>query len=160
MLELGLASGVSGWIWGSALRRNGKGTLDSVDIAPKPNAVEGFRRLIADGIATAHVADGAEFVERLEGGEYDVAFSDALHTYEFNRRLARALREKLPRATHFYHEWSLSPLASRADARYVSMRVNLGSCGERQAFEEAFTDGYRHIGVPSSCGVGAVLPAR
>jgi hypothetical protein len=121
--------------------------------------VPGFLALIERGVARAHVADGVDFVEQLSGDEFDVVFSDALHTYEFNRRLALALHRKLPRATHFYHEWSLSPLASRRDTRYVSMRVNLGSCGERQAFEEAFGSGYRHLGVPSSCGLGAVLGA-
>jgi hypothetical protein len=158
VLELGYASGVSSWVWATALERNGNGVLHTVDVKDFADNIAPFHRLMDEGRIRPYVEDGVAFVERLEG-TYDLTFSDALHTYAFNLRLARALRAKAPDAIHCYHEWSLAPHASSAEAKYVSMRVNLGSCGERRAFEETFTEGYVHAGVPSSSGLGLVIPA-
>jgi predicted O-methyltransferase YrrM len=154
VLELGFAHGVSSWVLASALVRNGSGELDTVDLADNGDAIPQFRALRDRGVIHPHFQDGIEFVKQTPH-DYQLTFSDASHTLEFNRSLAASLRSRFPGAVHCYHEWSLSPVATRRDSRYVSMRSNLALCGERQAFEEAF-EGYRHTGVPSSSGLGVI----
>ena len=156
VLEVGFAHGISSWVLGTALTRNGTGSLDTVDVSDEGETIPQFKALAAAGVIRPHVGDGIEFAQGLDV-DVQMTFCDALHTLEFNRRLAQVLRRRWPDAVHVYHEWSLSPVASAADARYVSLRVNLGSCGEREAFEEVFPE-HRHIGIPSSSGLGLVLP--
>lgn len=158
-LELGFASGLSSLVLAGALEDNGAGLLTTVDVKDNGSVVEPFRRLQSDGRIEVHIADALGFVSDIADAKYEVTFSDALHTLMFNRDLARLLKERLPGAVHCYHEWSLSPATARREARFVSLKRNLATCGERQAFTEVFTDGYLHMGVPSTSGLGVVLPA-
>jgi hypothetical protein len=156
VLELGFAHGISSWILASALVRNGSGELDTVDLADNGDCVPQFHALRDRGVIHPHFKDAIEFVQS-STHEYQLTFSDASHALQFNRSLAASLRSRLPSAVHCYHEWSLSPMATRRESRYVSIRSNLASCGERQAFEEEFV-GYRHMGIPGSSGLGVVRP--
>lgn len=157
VLELGFASGISSWVLATALVANGSGHLDTVDIKDSGAIIPQFWELSERGVIDAHFGDAIEFVTATSQ-QYDLTFSDALHTREFNVRLATALRENLPSAVHCYHEWSLSPLTTTDQARHVSIRRHLGTCGEREAFEHVFGANYLHAGVPSSSGLGVVLP--
>jgi hypothetical protein len=159
MLELGFAAGISSWVLATGLLHNEAGELDTVDIKDGGSIIPQFHRLAGEGLIHPHFGDAREFIATVDQ-TYRLTFSDALHTYDFNVALARALHARFPRATHTYHEWSLAPKASTADARYVSLRSNLGTCGERPAFEQEFGAGYRHLGIPSSSGLGVVIPAQ
>jgi hypothetical protein len=157
VLELGFASGVSSWIIAHALERNGRGVLDTVDVKDNGSTIAPFRDLCQRGVIRPHFQDARAFVRDTDT-PYELTFSDALHTLDFNVELATELRSTLPDAVHCYHEWSLSPLTTRAEAGHVSIRRHLGTCGEREAFTAAFGSGYRHAGVPSSSGIGVVFP--
>lgn len=158
VLELGFAAGISTWVLASAVKSNGNGgVVDTVDIKDNGDIIEPFKRLTAEGIIQPHFADARDFVRDVSG--HGLTFSDALHTYDFNTTLASLLRERLPDAIHCYHEWCMAPHATRREAQFVSMRMNLGSCGERAAFEQTFPGReYRHVGIPSSCGIGVIIP--
>lgn len=156
ILESGFASGISSWILARGLVDNGNGELDTVDIADNGDIVDEFHRLTREGVIHPTFGDALEYV-RDTPHTYQMTFSDALHTYEFNRTLAATLRERFPGAIHCYHEWSLGPGIPVEQTRHVSMRAHLGVCGERQAFEEAFR-GYRRSGVASSSGLGVIMP--
>lgn len=160
VLELGFAAGISSWILASALLANDDGgCVDTVDIADD-GTVAPFKRLVSRGVIRPYIMDGRDYL-RNEILSYELTFSDALHTLDFNREVAYRLRNELPDAIHCYHEWSLAPHARRQETRYVSMRKNLGQCGERRAFEINFpSELYRHVGIPSSCGLGVVVPRR
>ncbi|HXQ00241.1 MAG TPA: class I SAM-dependent methyltransferase [Solirubrobacteraceae bacterium] len=156
VLESGFACGISSLVIARGLLDNGAGELDTVDIKDNGDIVSEFYRLAGKGVIHPTFGDARAFA-RETAHDYQLTFSDALHKYAFNRELAAILRERFPAAIHCYHEWSLAPGVPTADTRYVSMRANLGRCGERRAFEEAFPHS-RHIGVPSSSGLGVVLP--
>jgi hypothetical protein len=156
VLELGFAAGISSWVLATGLIHNGHGELDTVDIKDGGSIIPQFHDLAARGVIHPHFGDACAFVQN-GSGPYQLTFSDALHTYDFNMKLAKLLHERLPMAVHCFHEWSLGPGIPSNEARYVSLRANLGTCGERRAFEQVFTV-QRHVGIPSSSGLGVVLP--
>lgn len=97
VLELGFASGVSSCVLATALVCNGAGELDTVDIEDNGNIIPWFYALANKGVIHPHFGDAVAFIEATDE-DYQLTFSDALHSYEFNVRLATQLRQRFPDA--------------------------------------------------------------
>ena len=60
-----------------------------------------------------------------------------------------------------YHEWAMSPIASKEELSYVSIKENLQyqKMAEREAFNKEYNlKDYEHFGFYGSCGLGIVKP--
>lgn len=169
ILEIGHASGCSTVVLAKALEANNTGgKVYTCDIKgnsvekPYKNFISSFETYMENGLieATAYV-DAIDYVEQLEVNNIDFIFVDASHESEFCDPMASLLREKYPSTLITYHEWAMSPLATREEFSYVSLPQNLQhqQMAERQSFLNNFPANlYSHYGFFGSCGLGVVRP--
>lgn len=169
ILEIGHASGCSTVILAKALEANAQGgKVYTCDIKgnsverPYKNFITSFGTYMDNGIveATAYV-DAIDYVGELDVDGIDFIFVDASHEPEFCIPMSKLLREKYPNTLITYHEWAMSPLATREEFSYVALPQNLQyqKMAERESFIDSFpADLYSHYGFYGSCGLGVVRP--
>jgi len=161
VLEIGHASGCSTVVLASAVEiNNNGGVVYTCDIKgnaverPKNNFISSFGEYINKKIikATSYV-DAIEYTKNLNV-EIDFIFVDASHEKEFCYPMAKLLKEKYPNTIVTYHEWAMSPIATKEELSYVSLPENLSQ--QQMAEREAFIDNYsllnyEHYGFYGSC---------
>lgn len=162
ILEIGTAAGCSTTVMAKALELNGFGKLHTVDISTD-NYEEGitmFKHYVDIGlIETKFGIDGIEYVYNNKNIEYDLIFIDADHARNFCYNIAEALLKCYPTVPVFYHEWSLTHLASQKEREYISYTQHIGATFEREAFENVYPDQLFELkGFYGSCGLGYIKP--
>ena len=161
-LEIGVAQGVSGSLIRTALDPTAK--LTGVDIQIPTSICEKYLEFLKQKEIVFYQSDAIEFVKQIDQ-EYDFIFVDADHYKEFCCSIAAALKERYPRATIVYHEWSFSARASddelAASRKFISQKQFIRRFWERQAFEDEFWESnYNHYGFYGSCGLGVVIDKK
>ena len=170
ILEIGHASGCSTVILAAALEANNEGgivhTCDikgNAQTKPHNNFITSFGKYMDNGIvkATSYV-DAIEYTQELTE-KIDFIFVDASHEKVFCYPMAQLLKEKYPNVLVTYHEWAMSPIATKEELSYVAMPENLKhqQMAEREAFMDSYpTTEYEHYGFYGSCGLGVVKPRK
>ena len=166
VLEIGHASGCSTVVLASAIElNNNKGKVYTCDLKgnaqekPEKNFISSFGTYMDKGIveATSYV-DAVEYTNKLDI-PIDFIFVDASHEKDFCYPMAKLLQNKYPNVLVTYHEWAMSPIATKEELSYVSIPENLNQ--QQMAEREAFIDNYslleyEHYGFYGSCGLGVV----
>jgi predicted O-methyltransferase YrrM len=168
VLEIGHASGCSTVVLARAMEMNNqKGHVYTCDIKgnavekPEKNFINSFGKYMDKGLvkSTSYV-DANDYVKQLNE-EIEFIFIDASHEPEFCYPIAKLLQQKYPKVIVAYHEWAMSPIASKEELSYVSIKENLQyqKMAEREAFNKEYNlKDYEHFGFYGSCGLGIVKP--
>lgn len=159
IIELGYAGGISTSCISRALEVNGSGKVYAVDLSPHYwDVCDMFVQFREKNIIVQHhTTDAVEFVNStdLEPG---LTFTDATHEYGPTYKIASTLRKRWPNIMHLYHEWGMSNRSGGVEQSYVSIKNQIGTQWERDAFEDSFGIDFSHGGIVGSCGLGIVAP--
>jgi hypothetical protein len=155
VLEIGVAQGISGALIKEAL--SATALFDGIDIKVPHRICKKYKEYLENDAISFYKGDAIEFVKNSED-EYDLIFVDADHRESFCTSLAKELKQKYPKATILYHEWSFSVNAKEEELKYVSRPEWIKQFWERKAFEDKYTEtNYKHFGFYGSCGLGVVI---
>jgi len=155
VLEIGVAQGVSGSLIREAL--NNENQLDGIDIKVPHRMCEKYKNYLDKDLISFYKGDAIEFIKESED-EYDLIFVDADHRETFCTKIAKIIKQKYPKATIVYHEWSFSVNAEEEELKYISRPEWIKQFWERKAFEDEYTEtSYKHFGFYGSCGLGVVI---
>jgi len=155
VLEIGVAQGVSGSLIRESLDENAE--FDGIDIKVPHRMCERYKKHLEQEKISFYKGDAIEYIKESEK-EYDLVFVDADHREPFCVKIAQAIKEKYPKATILYHEWSFSVNAKEEELKYISRNEWIRQFYERKAFEDEYTESnYKHIGFYGSCGLGVVI---
>jgi predicted O-methyltransferase YrrM len=115
LVEVSTSSGYSATYMGLALKRNGKGRLDTFELDPKPAAAAAanFRRFGVEERIHLHVGDARVLVAQDPGlSQAELLFLDSLHTAEFMLWFMEALVRPAP-AGALFHVHDTLPWSAR-----------------------------------------------
>lgn len=159
VIELGYAGGISTSFIAHGLTMNGTGAVHAVDLSPHHwDVCEMFQTFRDKGtIVQIHSTDATTFVENTELIP-ELTFTDATHEYIPTLKIATILRLRWPEIPHLYHEWGMSNRSGATEQSYVSIKSQIGSQWERDAFEDTFGVDFSHGGIVGSCGLGIIMP--
>ena len=155
VLEIGVAQGVSGSLIREALPNTTQ--FDGIDIKVPHRMCSRYKNYLENDSISFYKGDAIEFIKESEEN-YDLIFVDADHREPFCTALAKEIKQKYPKTTIIYHEWSFSVNADDEELKYVSRKEWIKQFYERKAFEDEYSEKeYKHMGFYGSCGVGVVI---
>lgn len=155
ILEIGVAQGISGSLIRQSIPKNSK--FDGIDIKLPHRMCSKYQEYLGDKSISFYKGDAIEFIKESED-EYDLIFVDADHRETFCTKIAKIIKQKYPKATIVYHEWSFSVNAEEEELKYISRPEWIKQFWERKAFEDEYIENnYKHFGFYGSCGLGVVI---
>ena len=121
------------------------------------NICDKYKEYLESDQINFYKGDAIEFVKETTEN-YDLIFVDADHRETFCTEIAKIIKQKHPKATIVYHEWSFSVNAEEEELKYISRPEWIKQFWERKAFEDEYIENnYKHFGFYGSCGLGVVI---